>query len=588
MKKFKNKKLLIIIIALAVLILIVGTVFAFVATDIFKSDKDLFFKYASQLLDNEKGLLDNKLEQYNQKKINSKYEFLGNFSADIDSESLDDNALRGVENLEISFAGNVNNILEQAESLVKINYSSNSNFPILFKKSNGLVGIKLNDVVKKYLAVKENEIQSLQNKAGINIPFPINSIDFSNINTSNQDNGIKDKYIKIIKDNLEDSKFSRVKGMNSEGYCLEISNEKILDILVKVLDNLKDDSQALDKLYYSFGLVYNKEDVEATIQYLSSLKVNEGKSRITIYQKDGKLNKIEIQFNDLVNITITKTSTDNDVNYNFYAETQNYSISFDAKYSGLNTLQSVDEKYSLNLTMGDSYTYNVENTVNFTDEIEIKDFTEDEYSDLNKMNKEQLTKLFDALTKSIDIVNKQKLELAELNGQNPLLSLLPDFSKLFVTTSSSTDLEDLSTYKELEDSNNNEVVEKNENTSNNNNNELNTNTNSNSIDTNNNTNTNNSSSNIVENMEKVEKESFNARFTQYEGNNVRGATVKSLMMQIIATNMADEEKQIKVTGDITLNGDEVPSNIVATKTYTVKCSTGIDGYVNSVEVLENN
>lgn len=587
MKKFKNKKLLIIIIALAVLILIVGTVFVFVATDIFKSDKDLFFKYASQLLDNEKGLLDNKLEQYNQKKINSKYEFLGNFTADIDSEALDDNALRGVENLEISFAGNVNNILEQAESLVKINYSSNSNFPILFKKSNGLVGIKLNDVVKKYLAVKENEIQSLQNKAGINIPFPINSIDFSNINTSNQDNGIKDKYIKIIKDNLEDSKFSRVKGMNSEGYCLEISNEKILDILVKVLDNLKDDSQALDKLYYSFGLVYNKEDVEATIQYLSSLKVNEGKSRITIYQKDGKLNKIEIQFNDLVNITITKTSTDNDVNYNFYAETQNYSISFDAKYSGLNTLQSVDEKYSLNLTMGDSYTYNVENTVNFTDEIEIKDFTEDEYSDLNKMNKEQLTKLFDALTKSIDTVNKQKLELAELNGQNPLLSLLPDFSKLFVTTSSSTDLEDLSTYKELEDSNNNEVVEKNENTSNNNNNELNTNTNSNSTDTNN-TNTNNSSSNIVENMEKVEKESFNARFTQYEGNNVRGATVKSLMMQIIATNMADEEKQIKVTGDITLNGDEVPSNIVATKTYTVKCLTGIDGYVNSVEVLENN
>ena len=47
----KNKKLLIALIVLVVLIVIVGVAYAFVATDMFKSDKDQFFKYASQLLD---------------------------------------------------------------------------------------------------------------------------------------------------------------------------------------------------------------------------------------------------------------------------------------------------------------------------------------------------------------------------------------------------------------------------------------------------------------------------------------------------------------------------------------------------------
>lgn len=588
MKKNKNKKLLIIIIVLVALILIVGTVFAFVATDIFKSDKDLFFKYASQILDNEKGLLDNKLEQYYQKKSNSTYEFLGNFSANVDSDTLSKTALTDIDNLNISFAGNVDNIFNQAEALVKVNYSDNVNFPILFKKSDGILGIKMNDVAKKYLAVKENELSSFLRRFDVNLPISLNSIDFSKFNISNTNNAINEKYLQIIKDNLEDSSFSKVKGMNSEGYCLEISNQKILNIIVKVLENLKDDEQTLDKINDFLGTIYNSEDIDILVQYLSKIELNEAKSRITIYQKDGKLCKIDIQFNDQINFSITKNSTDNDVNYNFYAETQNYSISFDAMYSGLNTLQSIEENYKLSLVIGDSYTYNIENTVNFTDEIEIKEFETNEYSDLNKMSKDQLNKLFDALVNSIDKVNKEKLEKAEIVGQNPLQNIIPDFNKLFLNTANTTKNETITKTTETNTTNisdTTDLLDTNNNKTENTNTEKETNTDNN---TNNNTNnSNSSSSNIVEKMEEVEKESFNARFTQYEGQNVRGATVKSLIMQIIATNMADEENLIEVTGDITLTGDEVPDTVDTNKTYRVKCSIGLDGYVESVEILEN-
>lgn len=45
----KNKKIiLILIIILVVLMLLTGLAFAYFSTDLFKSNKDLFFKYASR------------------------------------------------------------------------------------------------------------------------------------------------------------------------------------------------------------------------------------------------------------------------------------------------------------------------------------------------------------------------------------------------------------------------------------------------------------------------------------------------------------------------------------------------------------
>ena len=52
MKQKKNTKILIILIILVLLIILVaGGVYAYLVTDLFRSDKDIFFKYASKLAD---------------------------------------------------------------------------------------------------------------------------------------------------------------------------------------------------------------------------------------------------------------------------------------------------------------------------------------------------------------------------------------------------------------------------------------------------------------------------------------------------------------------------------------------------------
>jgi hypothetical protein len=58
-------------------------------------------------------------------------------------------------------------------------------------------------------------------------------------------------------------------------------------------------------------------------------------------------------------------------------------------------------------------------------------------------------------------------------------------------------------------------------------------------------------------------------------------------MSIIANNMADEERQIKVTGDITLTGNEVPDSLETSKTYSVEFKKSNDGYVNEAVIKVN-
>ena len=54
-QKKKTKILLIIIIVLVLLILLAGGAYAYFATDLFRSDKELFFKYVSQIGESKKG-----------------------------------------------------------------------------------------------------------------------------------------------------------------------------------------------------------------------------------------------------------------------------------------------------------------------------------------------------------------------------------------------------------------------------------------------------------------------------------------------------------------------------------------------------
>lgn len=85
-------------------------------------------------------------------------------------------------------------------------------------------------------------------------------------------------------------------------------------------------------------------------------------------------------------------------------------------------------------------------------------------------------------------------------------------------------------------------------------------------------------------MSDLEIQQFNQKFTQYEGDRVRGATVNSMLQTVLANNISadgEESRQVSVSGaDIELKKADtgLPDKKASTgATYKVKCNYGNTG-----------
>lgn len=100
----------------------------------------------------------------------------------------------------------------------------------------------------------------------------------------------------------------------------------------------------------------------------------------------------------------------------------------------------------------------------------------------------------------------------------------------------------------------------------------------------------NQASGVVNNnaMTEVEVTTFNQKFEQYLGDNVRGANVRSLLNAINTNNMStdDDSKKVSLIGAVT---DPTSKSSISTgKTYKVevtKNTTG--GLISEIKITEN-
>lgn len=556
MKQGNKRKILIIAIVVVILIAVaIGVVLALTKTDFMKSNKDLFFKYASQMFDNENGFGDNRLEQYNEKQKNTVYENYGKITANISSENIDEKTLKKINDLNISFVGNIDNASNSAEELIKINYSDNVNFAFNVKKVDDSYGIKLNKVAKQYLVVEKDGISDLLSKFGIYTSLAGN-IDLSGISIENfafskdEIDKIKDLYLNNVKNIIDEGNFSKVSTSNAEGYMVELSNSQLKDILVNILETLKTDDVMKNKINKLTGQSIDEDTISSAIDSVNEQEVEEGKTTITVYQNEGKLNKIEIQINDQVKVEFSKDSGDDNLEYNVKITTnidnENAEVDLKMTYEGLQALEDVKQNTAITLSFGNEesgkYEYNISNEIKFIDSVEITSFGSKDSIILNKLSSERLAKILEQIGSKIEEVNKENMDEVGINGANPLIYWVPGLS---------SGLETLS---------------------------LNQNSTQNSDQSN--------SSNTTFTMDEAQRQTFNSKYIKYEGDSKKGSDVKSLVMEIIAGNMA-EDREIKVTGDIKIINNQMPENIDNSKTYKVECKYDDEKYINEINITEN-
>lgn len=439
-----NKKFIItLIVILIVLALAGGLVFAYTMTDIFKSDEQLFYKYMGQVSEKLNNFENQELKQYLEKQEQKPYESEGLLSVDVDVPETDKKLLDAVNNLNIKVSGKTDSAKKLSQQSVKINYSDDIAFPIEYRQNGDLYGITSDILIKKYLAVDNNNLGELLSKFGvIEDKEKIELGTIQNIKISDVSSELS-KYKTIIKNNVTSDNFSK----SGDTYSLTLSEIQTMTILKQVLEELKKSDVVSEEM---------KAQIDKEITQIDGLLVectNEEALKITI-NKDGNitfeianLGTIGIQVNNsLITITIQSKEEDNikisvaqnksegQVVYNFNIEVlvdDNLITGYlNATYKGLNE-NTVKEEYTFGIESNEdekaiAYDYKLDVAKNFVNEIEIEKMTNNDAVVLNDANSEWISQLFGALLVQISQVNQTQMQQLGLTAeQNPLMLATP-------------------------------------------------------------------------------------------------------------------------------------------------------------------
>ena len=567
MKTKTIEKLIIIVI---VLIFILGGIFAYLyfATDVLKTNAQLFFKYLGQMVDVQDGFIDNQLTEYSKKKYTGKYEDSGKFYMDVNISGMDSETLQTLNDFNIEYSGKVDNTTRKNEQDISLNYSSDVNFPFKYKYADETLGLQTDYVSSKYVGIENRNLKQFIEKFGVTdtTEFPDTIDFFSNFTnqetityTNEEREQIINTYKSILEGKLGQKEFTKTKENNTESYSVEITNQELKDLVLNVLETLKNDQILIPKMEEATKEIIEsmnansaeeitvQDIIQEMIDDINASEIDEGTNIITVSQIDKKLSSIAVK-NDQTELKITKTNTQGTLTYGIEinmldVETQESMRYFlTASYQGLEQLASVNETYQYGLvgTMDgqeQKMVYNLNCTDTFNDGITIADYAEDEIQKLNEYDAEQIVTLITSIVERIGQVNTMQMEEIGFSEYgNPLLFASPLTSLSMLMYNQASDVVNESS------------------------------------------------------MSEVEMEAFNQRFMQYEGEQ-SGTTVRALLQTVISNNVGetDENRKIEVSGDITLTKEDtkVPTEDVNTGSmYNVQMQYNDEGIISQIIITE--
>ena len=445
MKQKKNTKILMILIILVLLIILVaGGVYAYLVTDLFRSDKDIFFKYASKLADKKQGLIDENLSQYIEKKKTNAYTNEAEFKPNVTAKS-GQSEFDNVNKFNASFTGKVDKTNSKSEQNVSLNYSDSVKFPVNYRKIDNETGLQTDYVGNKYIVLDTENTSNLANSSETQeIETDINSLEkITQLNLSETEKDqIINTYMQVLTENLTTDKFSKITDSNKKGYKLQLTGDDIKNIETKLLETLKNDQTTLDKLNEYLKEQKNSakitsNTIDRAIKNISNQDLENEKLEITLFVSKGKVDNITIETNE-IKLEIAKTENNNIAQYNINFEVlQNNNqeaiskISVIAKYEGLKEKQKVSESYEIELANEEiTYDYKIDNNVSFGEGIEIEDFSNSNSMKLADYDEEKVATFMQAVFARIEQTNKKQMEELGVE-ENPITKMFPSLAETF-------------------------------------------------------------------------------------------------------------------------------------------------------------
>ncbi len=530
--KKKSKVIFIIIIILVILILLTGLVYAYFATDLFKSNKERFFQYITQMGDEKEGFMDRQLKEYLEKKKNMPFANEGNLVLKVTTEEGDSKEYDTINNFNISFSGQTDKTNNSLEQNISLNYSDEIAFPVSYRKIENTIGLQTKYVSSKYIAVNTQELENQNDEylatasgligqseeLGKLAQLPFKEEDWKRL---------QENYINVVNTQLQETQFTQIEKGSQKGYKLTLNGEEVKSVIIQLLEMLKKDQATIDKINEYIEDNENKSKL-TTSQIDNAIKNLDKNSldrnyEITVYQQKGKTTKLVLATEEAT-IQLEKKNEENSLQYSisYRKNENNEGISFRANYTGLSTMQNIQENYELEIQPSKEvasndnlvYQYQYQNQIDFGKANPVEEFSDENAMILNDYEEEQVSNFLGQVKERIEKVNQQQMEeLGLQENENPLVQMIMPLRQSL-------------TYSQAAGAINN-------------------------------------SSNISE----IEVNTFNQKFENYESTNLQGVTVKGLLSTIQLNNESQENEDRKVK-EIHFDGEEyeaTDSNIVILK-----------------------
>lgn len=307
----KNKKSLIItlVVILIVLILVAVGALLYFTTDLFKTDAELFYEYMAKNTELAEMVKSKDTNQLAYDKYITKAQIgfeLTSSDVEIANESLP------ARNFTIEYNGKTDKQNRLASSETTLKYLSRELFKVKYIQTEDTYGIKSDEVINKYLALENNNLQELAAKYQIegNFPDKISNDTLKKGFTEEEKANFKNTYLPIIQNNIPTDAFSRTreesitvynKNILANCYTLTLSKAQLNQILIQALETLKQDEMTqnmiLDRGHYE-----TVEELQEAIQNEMD-KISKDTEEIAdylvinVYEKDKNLYKTEIIIN---------------------------------------------------------------------------------------------------------------------------------------------------------------------------------------------------------------------------------------------------------------------------------------------------
>lgn len=440
------KKIQVLIITLVIILLLGCATFAtlYFATDIFKSNKDMFYKYISQISVGDT-LVANEYSKYQERLKNEDNTNKGNVSISVKGNNEE------VINEEFDFETKSKPGEDFASAKIDMKQNDEKKLTIDYLRNEDLYGLRFEDVIKQYIVLENNNLKEFAQKLGIentdNMPNKLEIQDKVVMGEEEQKaiEQILTKYMNIAIEQIPNENYSKLKKENitlddkelsADGYQLTINGDLLKEILINVLNSMKEDEEVynlLSKLSETeFKLENYKETIQSSIDAISqenskiniSLKVyKQGKKTIKLVgiieseEESGKIElsveKLQDKYDFLLDITSDDSKTNIIFNLNKNIDVQEKedilcsilinqdneevaNATIEILREGKLDSQNIKNSFKLDIDFSaEDININIacDNTKDFGENIETEKFKEDDYAIINQFEADQISNL---------------------------------------------------------------------------------------------------------------------------------------------------------------------------------------------------